>query len=91
MWLGQTQVILGPVQPQVGKGAGEERFGWNAFLGGEDCFDLESDDCGDRGNRPPGGGRELQDCFSGMRGGAEEGIHEYGQFFVKFAEDDIHC
>jgi len=85
------QVILGLVQPQVGKGAGVQRFGWNGFLGGEDCFGLESEGHGDRGNRPPEGGRELPGYFSGMQGGAEEGINESGQFFVKFAEDDIHC
>jgi len=75
-------VILGLVQPQVGKGAGVRRFGWNGFLGGEDCFGLESEDHGDRGNWPPGGGREFPGCFSGMRGGTEECINDSGQFFV---------
>ena len=84
-------MILGPVQPQVGKGVGVRRFGWNGFLGGEDCFDLESEDCGDRDNRSPGGGRELRDCCSGMRGEAEEGMNKSGQFFMKFAEDGSHC
>ena len=90
MLLRRTQVILGPFQPQVGKGTGERRFGWNGFLVGEDCFDLESEDRGDRGNRRPGVGRELQDCCSGMRGEAKKGINESGQFFVKFAEDNVH-
>jgi len=90
MLLGWTQEILGPVQPQVVKRAGERRFGWNVFLG-EGCFDLESEDRGDRDNRSPGGGRELRDCCSGMRGEAEEGMNESGQFFMKFAEDDSHC
>ena len=52
---------------------------------------MESEDCGDRGNRPPGGGRELPGCFSGMQGGVGEGINKSGQHFVKFAKDDINC
>ena len=90
MLLGRMQEILGPVQPQVVKRAGERRFGWNVFLG-EDCVDLESEDHGDRDNRLPGGGRELRDCCSGMRVEAEEGMNESGQFFMKFAEDGSHC
>jgi len=91
MWLRRTQVILGPVQLPVGKGAGERRFSWNGFLGGEGYFDFELANRGYRDNQLSGGGRGLHDCCSGMQGGAEEGIDKAGQLFVNFAEDDAYC
>ena len=55
MQLGQMQVVLGPVQPQLFIKAGERGFGWDGLLGGADCFNGELECRGGRVTRHFGG------------------------------------